>query len=379
MAQQPMYAAVVNSPLTELAANVTADATSITVVNAATLPSAPNLLTIGSDDTAETVRYTAISGNTLTVVRGFQGTAKEWKAGAKVARYYTAYDHNTFVSNITDVVTQLGTKETPTGAQAKADAAKNAAIAAAQTDATTKANTAETNAKNASIPKLTLGISTDLNNIRTTGFYAGSDVVNAPSADWYYFEVINHVDATSNWCTQTAQHFFSYYTYRRMLQEGVWSPWKRIMNEDDYNTLFQLVSNGKTAIANAITGKGIPASGSETHQQLASKISQINTGVQWASGTGTINSSGQCIADGLAFTPRKVIVNALTMSGNSVNYDGRFFGFHTGSSTFPATSTFKVYSPSGSSSNMTCTFRAGGFTAAGFASGGGYTWWAYAE
>lgn len=48
---------------------------------------------------------------------------------------------------INTLMSQIGTKETPEGAQAKADAAQTAAIAAAATDATTKAGQALTDAK----------------------------------------------------------------------------------------------------------------------------------------------------------------------------------------------------------------------------------------
>lgn len=41
------------------------------------------------------------------------------------------------------------------------------------------------------------------------------------------------------------------------------------------NELFQSASDGKTAVAAAITGKGVPASGSDTFTQLAQKIGQI--------------------------------------------------------------------------------------------------------
>lgn len=41
------------------------------------------------------------------------------------------------------------------------------------------------------------------------------------------------------------------------------------------NELFTNVSNGKSVVATAITGKGVPASGSDTFQQLADKVSSI--------------------------------------------------------------------------------------------------------
>ncbi|SDC70410.1 hypothetical protein SAMN02799630_01233 [Paenibacillus sp. UNCCL117] len=108
MAQLPMYSAVVNSPQTELTAGINATQTTVPVVNASLLPPAPNLVTIGTDESAETILYTGISSNTLTgVTRAFQGQAKAWSAGSKVARFFTAYDHDTFKNNIEDILAKL--------------------------------------------------------------------------------------------------------------------------------------------------------------------------------------------------------------------------------------------------------------------------------
>jgi hypothetical protein len=46
---------------------------------------------------------TAKSGNTLTVERGFQGRLRAWPAGTRIARAYTAYDHEAFRGNIADL------------------------------------------------------------------------------------------------------------------------------------------------------------------------------------------------------------------------------------------------------------------------------------
>ncbi|MDQ0876753.1 hypothetical protein QFZ77_005412 [Paenibacillus sp. V4I3] len=48
--------------------------------------------------------------------------------------------------------------------------------------------------------------------------------------------------------------------------------------EGAMSELFTNVSNGKTAVASAITGKGVVASGSDTFTQLSTKIGQISTG-----------------------------------------------------------------------------------------------------
>jgi len=99
---------MVNSPITTLASSITASSTTISLVDSSKLPTAPNLATIGKDESSETILYTGKSGNNLTgVTRGFQGTAKAWNVGDFVARYFTAYDHNTFISNISEIDVQL--------------------------------------------------------------------------------------------------------------------------------------------------------------------------------------------------------------------------------------------------------------------------------
>lgn len=110
MVQQIMYPAISNSPGTELSAALTAAVTTVGLLDASKVPAAPNLLTIGTDEGAETVLYTGKSGNNLIgCIRGFDGTtAKAWVIGSKVARYYTAADHNAFKANIEDLATGQG-------------------------------------------------------------------------------------------------------------------------------------------------------------------------------------------------------------------------------------------------------------------------------
>ncbi|WP_155990542.1 hypothetical protein [Paenibacillus graminis] len=79
-------------------------------MDASKLPPAPNLFTIGTDEGCETILYTGKTGNNLTgCTRGFDGTtAKAWVIGSKVARYYTAADHNAFKANIEDLDARTG-------------------------------------------------------------------------------------------------------------------------------------------------------------------------------------------------------------------------------------------------------------------------------
>lgn len=116
MALSTMYPAQPNSPKTELAADITAADTSMTVLDATVLPAAPNLCTLGDDEDAEVVSYTTITGNVVSgLVRGQSGTtASVWTAGTPVARDFTSYDHDTFKGNIEDLDTNKAPLASPT-------------------------------------------------------------------------------------------------------------------------------------------------------------------------------------------------------------------------------------------------------------------------
>lgn len=103
-----MYKGLVNSPETTLTNNIGTTDTLIYVLDPARVPaSLPNLMTIGTGTNAETIKVTANDNGTLTVIRGFQGVAKEWLAGTVIARNFTEYDHDAFKVNIEYLATQL--------------------------------------------------------------------------------------------------------------------------------------------------------------------------------------------------------------------------------------------------------------------------------
>ncbi len=59
--------------------------------------------------------------------------------------------------------------------------------------------------------------------------------------------------------------------------------------EGALSELFQSASNGKSKIATAITGKGVDTSSSDTFEQMATNIGQIQTGSTGITPTGSIN------------------------------------------------------------------------------------------
>lgn len=100
-----MYPAAVNSKVTVTLGVLNADSTIIEVLDGSVLPDAPNLLVLGADQTAETIKMTAKDGNTLTVERGIQGTAIAWPAGTQVARNFTAKDWDDMITNLNTMKT----------------------------------------------------------------------------------------------------------------------------------------------------------------------------------------------------------------------------------------------------------------------------------
>ena len=102
MAISTMYAAKAGSPKTVLALEISAVATQMTVADASVMPPAPNLAVLGSDPSAEIVSYAGKTGNVLSgLVRGLGGTtASVWPANTLVARNFTSFDHDRFITNI---------------------------------------------------------------------------------------------------------------------------------------------------------------------------------------------------------------------------------------------------------------------------------------
>lgn len=122
MALQTMYQAKSNSPQTTLTAIIAADATTLSVFDGSVLPPAPNMLTLGTDENAEVVYYSTLSGNVVSgLVRGYSGTtASVWEEGTQVSREFTSYDHDTFITNINALQSDVsGLQTTVTGKLSK--------------------------------------------------------------------------------------------------------------------------------------------------------------------------------------------------------------------------------------------------------------------
>ena len=60
-----------------------------------------------------------------------------------------------------------------------------------------------------------------------------------------------------------------------------WGAWVKVPSREEFESLKSSVSDGKSAIAAAITGKGVAASGSDTFLQLSNSIAKIRSGFSY--------------------------------------------------------------------------------------------------
>lgn len=248
----------------------------------------------------------------------------------------------TIVNTVAAKQAEWDGKETPSGAQAKADAAQ----AAAEQDATVKANQAQTNAINFA---KSYGVGGTANNItgqnwgviREGGLYMGHDMIDRPPYTaaahvWEYGICVKHNDTH---LLLTVTDFDNTETWQRVISGGVAKPWKMITDSGGFQSLKQSVVNGKAMLATvigyvtaastfqqmadeihlskrdqviALNAKNIAANENEPLHDLTLKTAQIQVGAPFQAGTVTATSNNITVP--LPFTPKFV---KLFVSGSS--------------------------------------------------------------
>lgn len=170
------------------------------------------------------------------------------------------------------------------------------------------------------------------NNALENGFYVSNG--DAPTSGYHVGRVI--ADDVGGNITQKVTPYGQSTEYNRTrLSNGTWTPWKKILNQDDYDTLFTSVSNGKSLVANAITGKGVSTSTTAEFATMATNISKINV-KKVASGTAPLSSpNGTFLAyndgsnhyhhyitvSGLTFKPSIIIATNTNLGEYTALYD----------------------------------------------------------
>ena len=89
---------------------------------------------------------------------------------------------------------------------------------------------------------------------------------------------IKDLSITMNKLTQDIQNILNNPQDKRVGNMSLLKTSKKDTLVNSINELFQSASNGKTLVANAITGKGVQSNSNMTFQQLATNISNIKTG-----------------------------------------------------------------------------------------------------
>jgi len=163
--------------------------------------------------------------------------------------------------------------------------------------------------------------------------------------------------------TQTLITFLpvGFSTWQRNLYD-TWGAWVKVPSREEFESLKSSVSDGKSAIAAAITGKGVVASGSDTFQQLSTKIIQIKTGKRWATGSSSTKqgTQGEFEVTGLEFKPSIVQVRATLNGMSGINTIERFY-FTGGAEVMNSTAYLTPVYTSSQWTNIPWTILSNGF------------------
>lgn len=132
------------------------------------------------------------------------------------------------------------------------------------------------------------------------------------------------------------------------------------------------VSNGKTLVANAITGKGVTTSPTAEFATMANNISKIQTGRLEAKGVGTTFSDTFLTVTGIAFTPKIIMYWR-----NSTTGHGEYAGTYIDAGVNPAGFTVNFGKTIDGTIANAFSIQANGFVARTNLSGGSFLWLAF--
>lgn len=165
----------------------------------------------------------------------------------------------------------------------------------------------------------------DFNTVTTNGLYfcRVTNSTNKPpkavsSVGWLIVEM--GVDDYAKSCVQTFVHSgdSKIAMWKRLsLSNGTWGAWQKILNEDDYTTLFQFVSNGKKQVADAITRKGVDTSSTAEFATMAQNIDKIPTGKRLHIGKVTSTSYSRGFPD---YQNQTIAISFTTLFASEIGF-----------------------------------------------------------
>jgi hypothetical protein len=318
-----MYPGVANSPDTFLVEGLTIDGTVMYVADAAVFGEIPTLAVIGQAELAETVQVTGKqSDGGLTIVRGVEGKRQAWAKATNVARNWTNKDYEALRANITAINDGkvdkiegkgLSTHDYTDAAKAKVDAippdpkytdtvpdltpyaTKDALYDEykdRKSDMEKQSNAIQSireahiadiqsvradYAKDIKTAKDTLTV--DINNAKTAH---NADVQRLESQKLNKADVVNDLSTPIDTVPLSAEQGMVL-DQRKLNKTDVVNDLTtggvdKALSAEQGKTLFTYADNGKKSIADAIVGKGVSATKSDSFNTLADKISKIKTG-----------------------------------------------------------------------------------------------------
>lgn len=294
---QTMYPGQVNSPQTELAAAIDDTQDTIEILNGEVLPDAPNLAVLGAGEMAETVLYGAKEGNVLSnITRGFQGEARAWSQGTKVARNLTAYDWDSARTNIEDHETRLAANET----------------------GLSQANS-EISQLDYQVGNITADIGELQGEINQTNQTVAAHLAeDASLTQKGHVQLSSSVTSTSETLAATPKAVKTAMDRADAAftqANDIKSKWASVIGSPLSATDTQALLQSKTqtiknTLATNLTNKGQVSTGTETLTALVNKVANVNTGKKFASGsTNTIpNTNRRVEVRNLTFRPSLIVV-----------------------------------------------------------------------
>lgn len=132
----------------------------------------------------------------------------------------------------------------------------------------------------------------DLNDIKKTGFYSGTNLTNAPDNGAYFIEIITFYTGTNN-CLQRLTKWDSGYKWERNLINGEWKSWVKTPNKDEldkkgdmHTNIYDKNQNGKVDIAEV--AESVDWGNIKNKPDLSGKVTSVNG----QTGAVTLYSSG---------------------------------------------------------------------------------------
>ncbi len=143
----------------------------------------------------------------------------------------------------------------------------------------------------------------NFDNVLKTGYYAMHNSSNGPTSEHIHSLIV--FDSTSGLDTSIQQiaiplksnDIYIRHEYRMSLSSVSWSAWVRLPNAKDLNDLKKSVSDGKSAVASAITEMGISTETDDTFETIAENIGKITPTI-----SSIVSGSGNGSWNGATFT-----------------------------------------------------------------------------